>query len=217
MNLWSIPARAIRLTADLQKAATGFGASYFHILRRAAKLYLRHSFRPREALLCGLLSPHVPAEAESLCITRQRLLDEQRRFNPGAWECLTEDKSVFYAYCAALNLPVPRLHAVFDVPNGWTSNGVIFYDRRDWERYFDEALPEEFVIKPAEGVYGAGVSVYSRNAGGFSDGSGTIRTAAALYDTLSSNTKYRRFVIQDRLRSHPDLEALSGTAALQAA
>ena len=73
---------------------------------------------PREALLCGLLDPYVPAEAEPLCITRHRLLDEQRRFNPTAWEGLTEDKSVFYAYCAATCVPVPRLHAVCNQPTG---------------------------------------------------------------------------------------------------
>jgi hypothetical protein len=217
MNRRSISTRAIRLAVDFQRAATSFDVSYLSIVKRAARLYLRHGFLPREALVCGLLNPHVPAESESSCITRKRLLVEQSRFNPRAWECLTEDKSIFYPYCAATKLPVPKLHAVFDVPYGRTSNEAILRDRTDWERYFEESLPDEFVIKPADGVYGAGVRVYSRDASGFSDGSGITRTAGALYDALKSDARYRRFVIQDRLHSHPDLEALSGTSASQAA
>jgi hypothetical protein len=144
-------------------------------------------------------------------------LAEQRHFNPSSWRALTEDKNVFYAYCAAVKLPVPALYAIFDVPNGWSSTGKILHERKDWERFFDEHLPDEFVVKPAEGVYGLGVNVYRRMAEGFQDVNGVNRTASALYEALRSDARYRRFVIQERLYNHADLVGLSGTTALQTA
>lgn len=216
-NIVALPGRLVRLARDLRAAAIQYDANYLRIVLRAMRLFMQRGFFPREALIGGLLDPRVPADVEAACISRRRLFAHQRRYNPQTSECLTEDKAVFYAYCSAFGLPVPAHYAVFDVPNGWSSTGEILRDRRDWERFFREHLPKEFVVKPAAGVYGQGVNVYKRTAAGFLDASGTERTASALYETLRSDDRYRRFVIQERLRSHPDLERLSGTAALQTA
>ena len=170
-----------------------------------------------EAIGCGLLNPQVPADAEAECISKPRLIAQQRRYNPLGWVCLTEDKSVFYAYCASVGLAVPAMYAVFDVPNGWSSTGEILRERKDWERFFDDGLPDEFIVKPVEGVYGHAVNAYKRTAGGFLDTSGVNYTASTLYEALRTDGPYRRFVIQERLRNHVDLERLSGTAAVQCA
>ncbi len=213
----AIPGRFAKVAKDLLEAARRFDIAYPAILFRAIRLWFRRGFYPREALRCGLFDPRVSADAESGCISKQRLINWQRRFNPRSWECLSEDKSVFYAYCSAVGLPVPALFAVFDFPVGWSSTGMILRERKDWEQFFDEQLPNEFVVKPAAGVYGLGVNVYQRVGRHFQDAFGVDCTASTLYETLRGNHEYRRFVIQERLRSHADLEQLSGTTALQTA
>jgi hypothetical protein len=115
----------------------------------------------------------------------------------------------------ALGLPVPLLYAVFDPPVGWLPTGEILSDREAWERFFEAGLPAEFVVKLAEGVYGQGVNVFRRTTGGFVDTLGVVRTAFMLYEALRTDGHYRKFVIQARLRTHVDLERLSGTTALQ--
>ena len=217
MDVMALPGRLMRLCRDLWKASRYFDSSISEILRRALYLFIRRGFRPGEALRCGLLDPSVSADAESGCIPKRRLIAQQRRYNPQTSECLTEDKSVFYAYCTAVELPIPTLYAVFDIPSGWSSTGEILQKRGNWEQFFDERLPEEFVVKPAEGVYGCGVNVYRRTANGFVDAFGVDRTASTLYEALRSDLRYRRFVIQERLYNHPDLERLTRTPALQTA
>ncbi len=215
-DVMALPARLMRLSRDLQKAAAHFDVTYPRILCRAIRLLIQRGFYPREALRCGLLDPRVPADAEAGCISKRRLIAQRWHFSPLAWECLSEDKSVFYPYCSAVGLPVPALYAVFDISSGWSSNGKPVSNRKDWERFFGDDLPNEFVVKPAEGVYGRGVNVYRRTASGFVDAFGVDRTASTLYDALRGDGQYRRFVIQERLNNHADLERLSGTAALQA-
>ena len=216
-TVMSLARRLMRAFRALHIAAKHVGTTYPEIIRRAVRLFVKQGIAPDEALRCGLLDPRVPADAETGCISKRRLMAQQRRYNPSMWACLTEDKSVFYAYCASVGLAVPAMYAVFDVPNGWSSTGEILRERKDWEQFFEQGLPDEFIVKPAEGVYGHAVNAYTRTAGGFLDAAGVNRTASALYETLRGDARYRRFVIQERLRNHVDLERLSGTAAVQCA
>jgi hypothetical protein len=161
--------------------------------------------------------PNIPAGADLGCVPKRDLIACQRRLNPTPWTALTEDKKLFYAYCAAMKLPVPTMWAVFDTPDGWLSTGEIISERNDWQRVFNEDLPDEFVIKPAGGVYGLGVSVFKRTPSGFEDFNGDTTTASDLYETLRSDGSFQSFVIQERIYNHYDLIRFSGTRALQTA
>jgi hypothetical protein len=70
-------------------------------------------------------------------------------------------------------------------------------------------------VKPARGSGGVGLRVLTRKGDGFRDevNSETF-TAAGLYEALASSRR-SRLVVQERLRSHHELERLSATAALQ--
>ncbi|MEQ1565499.1 MAG: sugar-transfer associated ATP-grasp domain-containing protein [Myxococcota bacterium] len=205
----------MQLANDLRAARRLYEANYAQLVWRAARLYARRGFGPGEALKCGLLDPDIPANIEAGCIPKRRLEAHQLHFNPTSSECLTEDKSVFYTYCRALGLPVPELYAVFDTPCGWTRAGVTVRSREEWERFFREELPEEFVVKPAAGVFGWGVGAFRRAGGGFVGASGKRHTAASLYKMMVKHSTYRRFVLQERVHNHSELQRLSGAAGLQ--
>jgi hypothetical protein len=137
--------------------------------------------------------------------------------NPPKLEFLTEDKAIFYRLCEGLGLPVPELYATFGQPAGWARGKGPVAGREEWERVLGDArvLPGTFVVKPAHGVYGRGVRVLERTQDGFLEVGGSRLSTSDLYRAMASDPVDRKFVIQERLRSHPDLEELSGVPFLQ--
>ncbi|MGH9550191.1 MAG: sugar-transfer associated ATP-grasp domain-containing protein, partial [Terriglobales bacterium] len=145
--------------------------------------------------------------------------------------CVTSDKAVFYSICLAAAIPVPKLFAVFDRPAGWTPDGRVLVSRSEW-RDFIEALPQEFVIKPALGLLGKGVTAWRRQGEGFLARDGHQRSADEIYGFLCDNKGQNLFatgyshhslrlpgenhksIIQERVHAHPEIEQLTGSAAV---
>jgi hypothetical protein len=202
------------LVPFFRRAATRFGVSSFAIWKRAILLYLRYGLGPREAVYSGAVDPTISPNADLAWLGRQRLLKHQNRFNPKYWKCIVDDKAVFYVYCGMLGLPVPPLYAIFDKIAGWTATGQVVSERAEWERFFQNKLPQEFVIKPAVGGRGRGVALYRRAGASFEDSSGRSFSPVSLYERLQSDPE-TRFVIQGRVFNHPELQRLSGTQSLQ--
>jgi len=201
--------------AKLRRAAKRFNVSSLEIWKRAIVLRLRYGLGPDEAVDTGLINPDLSPDEDPGAIGRWRLTRHQYRFSPRPWECLSADKAVFYAYCKALGLPVPKLYAVLDKDAGWTASGKLISERAEWERFFENDLPQEFIIKPALGARGRGVNLYRRAGASFQDLSGQTFSAASLYERLRTDSAYTRFVIQERLFNHPEIQRLTGTQSLQ--
>lgn len=184
----------------LSKAARHYGASHLALARRALHLHRVHRIGFREALSDGLLNPAIDAEAFTACVSRMELWDHQHRQNSRDDIHLLEDKATFYNFCAETHLPTPQLYAVFEKGPGSTSSRT----REDWERFFTNDLPEEFVVKPARSAHGEGVAIYRE---GFD--------TAALFDSMNASAHWARFVIQERVRNHADITDLSGSQTVQ--
>jgi len=198
-----------------QRAAKRFNVSGLVIWKRAIVLYLRYSLGPYDALESGLINPDVPLEEVRGSIGRGPSTRHQLRFSPRQWQCLSTDKAVFYAYCKAVGLPVPKLYAILDKNVGWTASSRVISERIEWERFFENDLPQEFIIKPALGGEGHGVNLYRRAGALFQDSSDQTFSAASLYERLQTDSTYTRFVIQERVFNHPEIQRLTGTQSLQ--
>lgn len=185
------------------------------MLRRLVAIYWQRGLRPVEAIEAGLGDPSVTKEALAGCFSKAAFVAWQDGLNPQGLTCLTEDKSIFYALCAGLGVPVPASYAVIGRRGGWTVGGVPLAGKTASVRYLEETAPDEFVVKPSAGVYGDGVAVLRRAPGGFVDHKGRARSATELCETLFTDPKYDRFIIQERLTNHPDIEKLTGCAYLQ--
>jgi hypothetical protein len=70
--------------------------------------------------------------------------------------------------------------------------------------FIKNELPTEFVIKPTLGGGGAFVNVYTKTDDGILDGFGNLQTEQEIYESIVNN-KYDSFIVQERLRNHPDL------------
>jgi putative polysaccharide biosynthesis protein len=201
--------RVLRNLGLLSRVARHYGVPPIQIGRRALYLYRHHNFGFQDAMRCGLLDPNLPDAAAFGCIRRADITPIQNRHNRVEWKCLTEDKAVFYSFCGHAGIPAPEMLAVVGKAGGRTVKGASPSSRAEWERYFANDLPAEFVVKPTLGAHGKGFRLYRRDAADFS--------ASVLYDRLTKSTEWDNFVIQRRIRSHSDIVQLTGSEALQTA
>lgn len=188
----------------LNRAAKRYGISRLAIYRRVLSLRMRKDIRLQDGLRNGLMDPQTATrDIEDGYISRMHLTSLQTKINPSHWMCLTEDKAVFFAYCQAVGLPVAPYLAIFDKNGGWSADGKSINDRSQWEEFFT-CLPDEFVTKPTMGFHGDGLTVYRQRP-----------AASELYDRLSHDDRFARFVIQPRISNHLAIRDLTGTDALQ--
>jgi glutathione synthase/RimK-type ligase-like ATP-grasp enzyme len=184
-------------------------------MSRAFHLCYEQGYLPQEAYEIGLFDPNLPDEELSNYISRTYLTKLQKALNPAAWVPLLKDKGIFYRYCTALGVPVPKLYAIFFRDNaGWSFDGSVPASRDKWEKFIESRLPSEFVIKPSQGSFGEGVNIFCRTNAGFINAFGKQCSAADIYETMLLDPKYDSFIIQQRLKNHPDLVHLTGTQSL---
>jgi hypothetical protein len=213
--VWGRIRRFPTLLLLFHRAARRFNVSSAVIWKRAIVLCGRSGLALDEAIGSGLVDPNVSLDERAGWIGKRRLTRYQRRMNPRQWECLVEDKAIFYPYCTTLGLPVPKLYAVLDKRIGWTASGKLISEPADWIHFFENNLPKEFIIKPALGVYGRGIDLLRRCGALFQDWSGQSLSATSLYERLQNNSVYNRFVIQERVVNHPFIQCVTGTQSLQ--
>lgn len=214
-NLPSFIRRIHNLLQNVSVAAKQYGQSRRVIGLRLLSLYWRRGFRPSEALKLGLADPTIAQEALRTCIAKPELLVLQDELNPRELISLTEDKSVFDAYCSARGIPVPRHFATLGRQTAESQGGPLLTTREEWLSDIVPRLPHSFITKPALGVYGEGVTLWTRAGVKFCDHKQRLLSAEALYEQCCCDPKYDRYVVQKRLINHPSLVELTGSSSLQ--
>lgn len=176
---------------------------------RRTVLALHHHYLPEEAYEVGLLNPDAPLDMVQSAVSRSRMVRIQQRLNPREWESLLSDKGIFYRVCLAAGLPVPALYALyFRDFAGWTHEGKSPHTPDDWVDFFVHHSASEFVVKPTQAAYGAGIMILSRDGEAFIDHRGTSWDAKGLVHHLSNDGEYSSFVLQERLQNHPSIAHL---------
>jgi len=193
-----------------------YSPRYARAFGRAVRVCRKERFLPVEAFRLGLFDPDADAGEPARYVSRKRLTKIQKALNPESWAPLARDKGIFYRYCMAVGVPIPRLYAIFfPGAGGWSCDGASLAGREDWQSFLSGHVPPEFVVKPARGAWGRGVNVFGRNGREFTDAFGVSYTAESLYEALRSAAADDGIVLQERLRNHPELIRLSGTEFLQ--
>jgi hypothetical protein len=199
-----------------RKLAPLWSLRYPAILLRASRLCRRQRFLPDEAFRLGLYNHNLAHAELSKFISRKNLTKIQKSVNPISWTPLLKDKGIFYRYCTALDLPIPKLYAIFFQTNdGWAYNGSPLRTPDEWKRFFMQQLPPQFVIKPCWSSCGHGVNFFNRIDTGFIDEFARSYEPEQLCQLLRSHREYDSFVIQQWLKNHPELLRLTGIEFLQ--
>jgi hypothetical protein len=198
-------AEAAELAATVRAGLRAHGGNPVSMTLRARRVRRRQGFEYGEALRAGLLDPRMGRRDRAGHTSRHRTLEVQRRVNPEALGPLTGDKGIFYRYCAARGIPIPQLYAIVGRGLGWRRGDRPLCDAGDLAALLGESLPDDLVVKPTEGYHGRGVRLLRRDR----------VDATRLYAELTSDPEFDAFVVQERLRDHPDLAALVPGETLQ--
>jgi hypothetical protein len=201
------------------------------VVKRFAHLYQRRHFSPYEIYFYDLLDPRISDDALKNYVSREEGIALDKRHVLDSYMCVTSDKAVFYSLCLAAGAPIPKLLAVFDRPAGWTPDGRLLASRSDWDALI-QSLPPEFVVKPALGLLGKGVTAFRREADVFQSHDGRCRNLDELYRFLCDNKEQNLFatdfshhslrisgenhksIIQERVYAHAEIVELTGSVAL---
>lgn len=210
-EVWSYPRLLYRLLLDLRSVARQLGSSYPRVLARVARFCWQYDFGPREVVFFGLADPDLSPEVCEGSLGKRGKLALQRRLNPRLWECLVEDKAVFQAFCEHNGVAVPRVYGTLRRGSGEAGRARA---RNDW-RSILQRVPDEFVVKPARGVYGEGIALYHRNGDGWADESGRPVSGDDMLARMLELEQYDCYLAQERVHNHPGLAELSATSSLQ--
>lgn len=206
---------ARRILGVCRRAADAYDVPLAAVVRRAFEVRFREGFTLGEAAPYGLLDPRNRGNERAEVVSRRRLRPLQNALNPAEFSLLTEDKAVFYRYCESLRLPTPKLYGLFFRDAAGWAGGRSVQGRAEWCSFFADGLPDEFVLKPARSSFGIGVEILARDGDGFVDANGRAWSLEQLHDELAFSSKFKAFVLQERISSHPALEKLSGSQTLQ--
>jgi hypothetical protein len=189
----------------------------FATLRRALVLYREKRFLAEEAFAAGLLRLDCDPDLLDHAVSRRYQAQIQRKINPVSWSPLLADKGIFYRYCEARGIPIPELYAIyFRQTPGYCPQGTPLYDPEQWARFISADLPCEFVVKPCDSYCGTGVAGFMRTGPDeFLRSDRVTMTARQIVESLQQAREARSFVIQQRLRSHQAVAALSHNSNLQ--
>jgi len=210
--------RMSRVARQVRTAARFYRASFASTLRRAMLVHRERGFPLTEAANLGLLDSRLPVADLDEHVSRARTRPLQDRLNPPPLTPLTEDKAVFYRLCEELEIPTPKLHAIFFRDRaGWASDGSMPASREEWCRFFSDGPDGDLVVKPANGHWGEEVGIYRRLEGRLADSNGSPLAPGDLYDVMRGVDRFPNWVVQERLRNHPDILHLSGTDTVQCA
>ncbi len=210
-EIWRYPQLLLRLLQDLGSVSRQLGASYPRVLVHVARFCWRYDFGPREVVFFGLADPDLPREVSEGSLGKRGKLALQRRLNPRLWECLVEDKAVFQAFCEHNGIAAPMVYGTLRVGPGKEGRAKA---RDDW-RALLERVPDELVVKPAQGVYGEGIALYHRTGDRWADEAGRALSGDDMLARMLDPGRYDCFLAQERVHNHPDLAQVSGTSALQ--
>lgn len=193
-------------------------SAYLRTFFNALQICRDQGFKPDEAFRLGLFDPVISKNMNRFVVSKNKWTLLQMLLNPASAIVLTEDKSIFYLYCLALKVPIPKLYALFFQGRaGWSFNSPCLKSREDWVGFINSSLPEEFIVKPMTGSHSRGVYLIRRNNGRFvvTNESGQNHEIEDVLDIMTSKQQYDSFVMQERLENHPDLIRLTNTESLQ--
>jgi hypothetical protein len=205
------------LVSTAREASRAYGVPPLRVARTARRLRRTGAWEYREALAQGLLDPACPEEVRRRAVSRHLRREIQTRLNPVSLEPFTEEKVTFNRYCEVAGIPVPALYGTVGRAGGWSAaSGRIVTDGDAFAAMVARDLPERFIVKPTFGLLGLGVQAFERRADGtLLDSGGRALDARALHARLVADPEFDLFIVQERLRNHPDVEALVDTPVVQ--
>ncbi len=179
------------------------------------KLYNERRFMPKEMFAKGLLNPDSRDKALRIFLSRREGVKLQEAINPEIFAPTLKNKALFYKMLKSADLPHPEVFAIFNKKTaGCDSSGNIIESKQQWEKFLENYIPNEFVMKPACGAEGRGFKCIARREDGFYSVNKRY-SAEQLYLEMMRNPFCDCYIIQQKLANHRAFESVTGPKALQ--
>jgi hypothetical protein len=194
--------RPLRVARRLRGAAAAHEAPLWRVGLRTARLR-RAGWRTGEAASFGLLDPRADLASFDWAIPATEMERLQEALNPEEAARQAEDKRHLADICARHGLPAAPQAAVLERAGDAAATAAA------WARALERAAPDELVVKPTDAHRGLGFRALTRVPGGAADDRGRVTGWAALARELADDC-WPGYLVQRRLRPHPELERMSG-------
>ncbi len=224
-KLW----RFVEIWRYARKVASENGLSTFRILGEQTLLKEFHSVSRYSYYLYRLFDPDLSWEEK-----KTYLVDDKDDYAPAKvrlWSLLApekyrflyDNKLVFNRFFSSLGFPLAKIYGVYNPVFGYTTDGRNLRNASDLGDWLQTSGVQEFVFKPLEGTQGHKILVF---VGRTADDPGEFVTLDgdtydverivastkedAVLKTSNPGADTRSYLIEQRIRQHPDLTALIG-------
>src|SRR5688572_7541728 len=131
--------------------------------------------------------------------------------NPTIYDVLARDKALFQILAASLEIPVPETLAT-TAPANKPSFGLLIQDASSLREFLARDDSQDLFFKPADGSFGEGALSLGSRIPGLQRWrmlpTGSPIDVDQVIQHLRTGSALRRFLIQRRLRPHPELAAI---------
>ncbi len=207
--LYAPPAPALKAQLD---GARRHGMSASAIVREIAKLAVGPGrLKPQEYFYYRLFDPTLTFAEKRAFIGKREQPWIHLACNDRSWTAICNDKLLFYTLMAALHLPVPRLLAFHHATRRGLPETPHLRSMEELRRFF-LALAQPVFAKPVDGVHSIGSMAIDRIDPATGMATLATGTQVSLEQVLQRIDQSRGsgYLIQERLRPHPDLRRLCG-------
>ena len=227
-KVFSLPVRIIRYWGVFRRlgreAQERHGVSASQMMKEHMALRKLNRLRWHEYLFYRLFNPELAWEEKTAYIGQIRMRPLWSALNPLEYRYIFKNKLIFKQICLKQGLAVAPLRAVFDPDWGFTAEGAALRSVKDIEKWIVSLEDPNVVLKPSEGAEGRMVKAFRAKADGAGEGLQEVNetrwSARDLYDFMTDEEMLAQacsggteihptFLIEDRLRSHPELARLS--------
>ncbi len=226
-----LPGTAFRFTGELltrgRVVARESGVSLWRLAREQLTLYRRYKLHRSEYYWYRLHDPKLSWEEKKAYIGGRAAIRYWSRFNPKRYWAATENKRLFSHTCSAARIPHAELYGVFDPERGTTAGGASLRNADDLRNWIEQSGVSEFVLKPMNSSQGNLILVLRRDPTSNMltgiDGKQWTPEALVRHMTDEENLRiaypgsgplYYEFLVEERLRPHPEIARLSGSETL---
>jgi hypothetical protein len=158
-----------------------FGVSYFSQLREVSALRRLNGLEPHEYFLYQLSNPALTWDEKAAYLSYNQGCALHRELSPLSDRAVTE-KFITERYFRWFNLPTPRIYGLFDPRFGQAEDGQPLKSADDFKEFICRLPVDKFVLKPAAGAKGYGITVIvGRNGATWTSASGERLSGEQLY------------------------------------
>ncbi len=203
------------LYRDCAPTRKTYGVSYRFQCADARHLFKLNRLEPYEYNDNHLSDPKLTLADKERFLSYNQACILNSQLNPMPSRGILQ-KFAFSQFMGTFGIPTPRSYGLFDPDFGYTPDCKSFRSVEDLKRVLDEHNLREFVIKPAGGAKGRGVTVISSRQGDrFFSGSETVYSYEGLYQLMvqgfQTGLPHQRecILLQERIKQHPALDQIN--------